>query len=759
MGLQHSSKLYQDPLYGAKVLSPLAVRIIDTPEFQRLAGLRQLGFSDVVYRGAHHTRFEHSVGTYFICRTIMRRLVQNHERLGLEHPGECLSLSFREFPKNAKVQGDVTTFQSLWRGLTEVISIAALLHDIGHVPFGHTLEDEFAGVFPRHDRLAGPRLHTMLFDRASELAAVFAEAEPWIGEMPNEQLRKLIYVILNWKEKIDAREGFRTLLEKEIEQIERQRSEEADSQASLHPSQLDRLRQLQAWHANLLRDKLFHPFMSDIIGNTICSDLLDYLPRDRTYLGMEARFHSRLQRYFTIRPGTLYPPEEGLRMSIMVTRGAHGGQRRDVATAVLDIMRERYEMAERVYYHHKKAAASAMLAKLVELTPAAFRPRDDDEIYPAPWDSSGATPGEPPHMTYFSDVGLIEYLGHVHVADEDKPLQKRLYSALVSRRRSMHRTLLVVDCDLANTGSRPVRFIADDLRGAEGQPNSAKRRQLERDLAQAGGGCDGDVIIYCPALSMQSKEVDARMEIAPDRVLPLRVQDEIFTYHAEVDLLNRYYASLWRAYVFVSPDIFADSGRCKRIVDAFCDHYKLPRAAGYQKVRTHRFRENAAEAASVTGADKATSAVDLNDTFNEAVTALGDRALTISRDQFKSAITEALTRVTGSPVTRRPPQSSVDVEGEIARALGPGFQGREGRAAIKIWVGENGSRVAPARLEPFLDRIRIAVQNTPKDLVAARGKYGLLSEEGLATFLERCLALTFGEQMQSESADGHPERP
>ena len=49
-------------------------------------------------------------------------------------------------------------------------------------------------------------------------------------------------------------------------------------------------------------------------------------------------------------------------MSVMVTRRQHGGQRRDVATAVLDIIGERHEMLERVFYQHKKTAAGAMLA-------------------------------------------------------------------------------------------------------------------------------------------------------------------------------------------------------------------------------------------------------------------------------------------------------------------------------------------------------------------------------------------------------------
>jgi HD superfamily phosphohydrolase len=557
-------KLYQDPLYGAKVLSPLAVRIMDTPEFQRLAGLKQLGFSDIVYRGAHHTRFEHSVGTYLISRTIMRRIVQNHERLELEHPGEFLPALFREVPKNAKLPQELVTFQSKWRGLTEVVSTAALLHDIGHVPFGHTLEDEFAGIFRRHDRLAGSRLYTMLFHPASELAAVFSERSvPWIGEIPNETLRRLIYVILSWEEKVDSREGFEAVLRSEVEHAES------------GTETWNRLRELQVWHAELLESKLFSPFMSDIIGNTICADLLDYLPRDRTYLGMEARFHSRLHRYFTIRPGTLYSGE-GSRVSIMVTRGAHGGQRRDVATAVLDIMRERYEMAERVYYHHKKAAASAMLARLVEITHKDLRPKDDEGVYPAPWNSPEAVPHGPPHMVHLSDVGLLEYLGHVKVADENESLQRRMYSALASRRRSIYRTLLVVDYDLAAGGSGDIDSLVTDLRGTTDKPNSTGRRGLEIALAKAASSRDGDVIVYCPSSSMQSKEIDVRMEIKPKKILPLCVQHQDFTCHADLELLRNYYKRLWRAYVFVSAEIYADSARCRAIVDTFSDKYDIP---------------------------------------------------------------------------------------------------------------------------------------------------------------------------------------
>jgi len=572
-------KLYQDRLYGTKVLSPLALAIIDTPEFQRLAGVRQLGFADFAYRGATHTRFEHSVGTYFITRTIMRRIVQNHERLGLDHPGQYVSARFRFIPRNAELPPGLTTHQSLWRGVTEVVSAAALLHDIGHVPFGHTLEDEFAGLYGRHDSLAGPRLYEMLFNESSGLAGVFSDSiAPWLEKVSNEELRRLLYLILSWREHLEPLEDFQAILDRAIKGV--------------HGShgQLERLRNLRKWHAEFQKEGMFQPFMSDVVGNTICADLLDYLPRDRVNLGMELRTHTRLQRYFTIRKDPLYP-DGNYRLSIMVTRKGKGGQRRDVATELLQIMRERYELVERVFYHHKKAAASAMLAKLLELAfEYGLGPRDDDLVYPAPWQGGTQRHALLPHVTHFSDSELLDYLGKVPLKSERaRNLQNSLYSGLRHRRKDVYRTLLVIDRDVLNASPHSVSEFAQRLRGTKEKPSPEGRKQLERTLAKAAGAEDGEVIVYCPSPEMQSKEVDARVEIINDRVLPLSMQRESFAYHEDLAVLERYYEELWRGYIYVAPAVFESPGKCQAIVDAFCGVYGIDRIVAYKKVRTHDF--------------------------------------------------------------------------------------------------------------------------------------------------------------------------
>jgi len=314
----------------------------------------------------------------------------------------------------------------------------------------------------------------MLFNPQSELASVFSpESDRWISGLDNRDLARLIYVILSWREDLKAGFGFPGVVDHLIP------ATIADVR------KLDRLKSLKRWHKDFSDGQLFHPFMSDVIGDTICADLLDYIARDRNRLGMELRLHSRLQRYFTIRNGTLYDGE-GLRVSILVGRQQYGGQRRDVATAVMDVMRERYEMIERVYYHHKKAAVTSMLVKLVDLLPPDLRPRDDEEIYPAPWAAAQNSPALPPHLTHLSDDEFVHYAAHA-VADDSPEAcgtRLRLFNGLRYRRLGIYRTLLVIDYSTVNGSAHTLQYFMREMR--EGHPDAnSGRRALERMLSTA----------------------------------------------------------------------------------------------------------------------------------------------------------------------------------------------------------------------------------------------------------------------------------
>ena len=101
----------RDPLWNNISVDDVALRLIDTATFQRLRYVRQLGLAYLVYPGATHTRFEHAVGAYHLARRTLRLL---------EEGGEL-----------ARIAPDETA----------IIKAAALLHDIGHYPFSHALEE------------------------------------------------------------------------------------------------------------------------------------------------------------------------------------------------------------------------------------------------------------------------------------------------------------------------------------------------------------------------------------------------------------------------------------------------------------------------------------------------------------------------------------------------------------------------------------------------------------------------------------------
>lgn len=97
-----------DPIHGNIFIDPLAKAIVDTPEFQRLRNIKQLGCCYYVFPGACHNRFEHSLGVYHLTKEYIQILNTDNQFTAEEI--RCLT-------------------------------IAALIHDIGHGPYSHLFDE------------------------------------------------------------------------------------------------------------------------------------------------------------------------------------------------------------------------------------------------------------------------------------------------------------------------------------------------------------------------------------------------------------------------------------------------------------------------------------------------------------------------------------------------------------------------------------------------------------------------------------------
>ncbi len=118
-------EVIRDPLWDNIRLDRPALQALDTPPVQRLRYIRQVGHAFLVYPGATHTRFEHALGAYHLTRRALATLAEYGE-LDRVPEADCLA-----------------------------VRMAALLHDIGHYPFSHALEE--AG-FPSHESLGVAKL-------------------------------------------------------------------------------------------------------------------------------------------------------------------------------------------------------------------------------------------------------------------------------------------------------------------------------------------------------------------------------------------------------------------------------------------------------------------------------------------------------------------------------------------------------------------------------------------------------------------------
>ncbi|XP_074536691.1 deoxynucleoside triphosphate triphosphohydrolase SAMHD1-like [Halichoeres trimaculatus] len=137
-----AGKVFNDPIHGHIELHPLLIAIIDTPQFQRLRNIKQLGGAYFVYPGASHNRFEHSLGVAYLAGQLAEALRTRQPELNI-------------------TDEDILCVQ-----------IAGLCHDLGHGPFSHLYDGTFLNKIAEKkkeegDKAEDERLRTWKHEQGS----------------------------------------------------------------------------------------------------------------------------------------------------------------------------------------------------------------------------------------------------------------------------------------------------------------------------------------------------------------------------------------------------------------------------------------------------------------------------------------------------------------------------------------------------------------------------------------------------------------
>lgn len=389
----------RDAVWGDIELNKLELEIINTSVFQRLRYIKQLGTTNLVYPTALHTRFDHSIGTLFITQKIINFITKKQ---------------------------DVDKTDVLF------LRIASLVHDVTHIPFGHTLEDE-SRIFKRHDK----------------------DKERWEKIYSNSTLKKIL-----------IREG----IYKEIKEIILGKEDS---------------------------------FISDIVKGCISADLLDYLKRDSYFCGLNIGYDERLFRYFSI-----------INNRLVIKLNKNGIFRYDAFTEVVNLLRARYIMTERIYYHHTKIASSIMISKLVQA--AAENGFSIEDIY------------------QLGDDTLLYKIGNF--VSNDLILRRLKYN-IINRK-------LFKRCFLHKSHDIPVEKI-DDL-----YLNKRKiKDRVEKKIAKKLKISFNEIGLYCSPANMYLKEADALCEMAPNKIMMLK---DINSF--DIKAISQKHRGIWKIYLFISED-------------------------------------------------------------------------------------------------------------------------------------------------------------------------------------------------------------
>lgn len=419
----------RDAVHGDIYLAKEEGRVLDTAAFQRLRGIRQLGTAYLVFPSAQHTRFEHSIGTLHMAQRMIDAINRNRD---LDAAG-CLGVTEEE---------------------ARIVRMASLLHDVTHIPQGHSIEDQ-TGLFARHDT-----------------------AERYLGMLGKDsEIGKLLgdFGIRD--------EVLGTLLPKK------------------HPK----------------RGKI-PPYWSQIMNDTICADIFDYLKRDAYFTGLNLYYDDRLVNYFKV------DRESG---NLFIDLAKHAMLREDILSECLRMLEARFYFSERVYYHHAKIAAGALIAKAAE-------------------HAIGAGALEEKDFYGQTDESLLDLLCKAPI--KDAPTRKRMRRLIDDfRARRLPKRACIFPA-YRNRGIQE-QVIAEFFAPGRHEARAAKEAKIAERVRKETKQ-EVEIILYCPAREMQLKEAKIHVLWPGEaKVRPLR------DFAAEIQRLGdleQSYRNLWKFYLFSS---------------------------------------------------------------------------------------------------------------------------------------------------------------------------------------------------------------
>jgi HD superfamily phosphohydrolase len=408
-------------LYEDQLFTDFEIDLLHTPALQRLYDLHQLGYTDRVFVDASHSRLHHVVGVVEQADKIILAIARNlrkhptaEYRFGDEKPGVLTGAQLSRLTRKRRA----------------VVRLMGLLHDLSHTPYGHTLEDEIRLIRQSHDQ---PERQADAFYRLVIQYLAWVERNEtrrsWGPQNSNQPTTDDARSLLDWY--LDAPEIHPPpvsahFIESSAKRWAKMITDEPDATKHLRrisPPALGAslrdlsfairaLLHLQSAHKDpekveakhlpaptyfvlQLLEKIFHfagkplldeerfdpnrdAYLLDVIGNTICADLLDYARRDAAHAGLKLAYDpQRIIGSMTVVQSQIVHHE---------IQSAHGAQRfpfnnqslrtavsifshklrLDVPGELLNLLQVRFFVYERVLFHPTKCVAGAMLGAAMQ---------------------------------------------------------------------------------------------------------------------------------------------------------------------------------------------------------------------------------------------------------------------------------------------------------------------------------------------------------------------------------------------------------